>query len=36
MTKDYNEKQLKHLEDIAIACSRYELMFWEMAWNMSK
>ena len=29
------EQQVRHLEDIFVACSRYELAFWEMAWNMS-
>lgn len=36
LTKDYNEVQLKHLEDIFVACSRYEEKFWDFSWNMSK
>lgn len=36
LTKNYSEKQLSHLVDIFVACSRYELSFWEMSWNMSK
>lgn len=36
LTRHYTERQLRHLEDIFIACSRYELAFWELAWNMSK
>lgn len=36
LTVNYNEKQLQHLTDIFVACSRYELAFWELAWNMSK
>lgn len=28
------EEQLRHLEDIFIACSRYEMAFWQMAWEM--
>lgn len=32
----YTEKQIKHLVDIFVACSRYELAFWEMSWNMSR
>ncbi len=36
LTAHYTEAQLKHLEDIFIACSRYELAFWEMSWNMRK
>ena len=29
----YTEPQLARLTDIFIACSRYESMFWDMAWN---
>lgn len=36
LTRDYTEKQLKHLEDIFINCSRYEMGFWDMAWEMKK
>ena len=36
LTVDYSEKQINHLIDIFAACSRYELNFWEMAWNLSK
>lgn len=36
LTEHYTEQQLKHLTDIFVACSRYELAFWELAWNMSK
>ncbi len=36
LTLHYTEQQVRHLEDIFVACSRYELAFWEMAWNMSK
>lgn len=36
LTADYTEPQLKHLTDIFVACSRYELAFWELGWNMSK
>ena len=36
LTCNYTEDQLWHLTDIFVACSRYELDFWEMAWNMSK
>ena len=35
LTSRYTEEQLRHLTDIFLACSRYELAFWEMAWNMS-
>lgn len=36
LTEHYTEAQLRHLEEIFTACSRYELAFWELAWNMSK
>lgn len=36
LTCSDTEDQIKHLTDIFVACSRYELAFWEMAWNMSK
>ncbi len=36
LTCHYTEEQLRHLTDIFVACSRYELAFWELAWNMSK
>lgn len=35
LTKSYTEKQIKHLIDIFVACSLYEMAFWEMSWNMS-
>ncbi len=34
LTADYNEKQLKHLTDIFIRCSEYELRFWKLSWTM--
>lgn len=36
LTRKYTEQQIQHLVDIFLACSRYELAFWEMAWNLSK
>ncbi len=36
LTEHYTEAQLRHLTDIFVACSRYELAFWELAWNRSK
>lgn len=33
--KNYTQTQIQHLVDIFIACSRYELAFWQMAWNQS-
>ena len=31
LTKDYTEEQLRYLEEIFTACSRYEASFWDMA-----
>ena len=36
LTEAYTEKQVQHLVDIFVACSRYELAFWEMSWTVSK
>lgn len=36
LTQHYTQQQIEHLTDIFVACSRYELAFWELAWNMSK
>lgn len=36
LTEKCAEKQIQHLVDIFVACSRYELAFWEMAWNFSE
>ena len=36
LTENYTEQQIRHLVDIFVACSRYELAFWEMSWLMSK
>ncbi len=36
LTKHYTEQQLKHLIDIFVACSRYEYLFWDFSWKMSK
>jgi len=35
LTENYTEQQIQHLIDIFVACSRYELAFWDLAWNMS-
>lgn len=32
LAKNYSAKQIKHLVDIFVACSRYELAFWQMSW----
>lgn len=34
LTQHYTEEQLQHLTDIFVACSKYELAFWEMSWKM--
>ncbi len=34
LTSDYSEKRLNKLKEIFINCSRYESMFWDMAWEM--
>ena len=34
LTENYTERQLAHLTEIFVVCSRYELAFWDMAWNM--
>lgn len=36
LTQHYTEQQVRHLVNIFIACSQYELAFWELAWNMDK
>lgn len=36
LTKDYTPAQQEHLADIFYICSRYELAFWEMSWNMKQ
>jgi len=34
LTEKYTEEQVQHLVDIFVACSKYEMAFWEMAWRM--
>ena len=36
LTETYTEKQIQHLIDIFVTCSRYELAFWEMSWTLSQ
>lgn len=36
LTANYTNKQINHLKDIFVACSRYEMGFWDLAWNMKK
>ena len=35
LAKDYTQTQIQHLVDIFVTCSRYELAFWQMAWDQS-
>ncbi|KIR02718.1 Thiaminase II [Lachnospiraceae bacterium TWA4] len=32
-SEGYSEEQLQNLEHIIYACTQYEYMFWDMAWN---
>ena len=36
LTAHYTEAQLEHLKEIFVACSRYEMAFWNIGWNLSK
>ncbi len=36
LTQNYTEQQIQHLTDIFVACSRYEYLFWNFSWGMSK
>lgn len=36
LTVHYNEDQIVRLTQIFVACSEYERMFWDMAWNMEQ
>lgn len=36
LTEHASEKELQHLEDIFVECSRYEMAFWDMGWEMSR
>ncbi|MCR4705147.1 MAG: thiaminase II [Lachnospiraceae bacterium] len=33
LAADCSEAQLRHLTEIFVACSRYEMAFWEMGWT---
>ncbi len=35
LSEGSTEQEMRHLVDIFVACSRYELAFWEMGWNKS-
>lgn len=35
LAQGYDEARLKRLEDIFVDCSRYEGLFWDMAWEMA-
>ena len=34
LAEGLDEARLKHLIDVFVNCSRYELLFWDMAWEM--
>lgn len=34
LVEGYTEKQKQHIVDILVICAKYELEFWNMAWNM--
>ena len=34
LAEDANESEISHLTDIFVNCSRYELRFWDMSWEM--
>ena len=34
LAEGLSEPQLQHLVDVFVNCSRYELLFWDMAWEM--
>ena len=36
LTADYTPAQIERLIDIFTACSRYEMSFWDMAWEMRR
>ena len=36
LTRDYTEAQLAHLTEIFVICSRYEMAFWQMAWELKE
>ena len=35
MTKAYTPAQIEHLKEVFLVCSRYEMAFWDLSWNMS-
>ena len=34
LAADAGEEQLAYLTDVFVNCSRYELGFWDMAWDV--
>lgn len=36
MTEHYTEQQIEHLIQIFVNCSRYEMGFWDLAWEMKR
>ena len=35
LTAHYTDEQKQHIVDIYVTCSRYELAFWKLSWNIS-
>lgn len=35
MAKSCTPAQIEHLKEVFLACSRYEMAFWDLSWNMS-
>ncbi len=36
LTESYTPAQRRHLTEIFVACSRYELLFWTLSWEMRR
>ena len=36
LAQNCSEEEYRRLEDIFVACSRYELGFWEMSWRLEQ
>ena len=36
LAEDCTEAEYRRLEEIFVTCSRYELGFWDMAWNLER
>ena len=36
LTAHYTDEQKQHIVDIYVACSQYELAFWDLSWNQKR